>query len=57
AIGLQVAAAVAGGAALPALLGVLSARTSLEVIGPALVIGGLVQLALYEGLSFVCGRR
>jgi fucose permease len=50
AIGLQVAAAVAGGAALPALLGVLSARISLEVIGPALVVAGLVQLALHEAL-------
>jgi fucose permease len=50
AIGLQVAAAVAGGAAVPALLGVLSARVSLEVIGPALVVGGLVQFVLYEVL-------
>jgi fucose permease len=49
-IGLQVAAAVAGGAALPALLGVLSARLSLEVLGPALVLAGLVQLGLHEAL-------
>jgi fucose permease len=51
AIGLQVAAAVAGGAALPALLGVLSARASLEVLGPALVAAGLVQLVLHEVLT------
>jgi fucose permease len=50
AIGLQVAAAVAGGATIPALLGVLSARISLEVIGPALVVAGVVQLVLHEAL-------
>jgi fucose permease len=50
AIGLQVAAAVAGGAVLPGLLGVLSARLSLEVLGPALVLAGLVQLGLHEAL-------
>lgn len=50
AIGLQVAAAVAGGAALPAGLGVLAARLSLEVIGPCLVGAALVQLVLHEAL-------
>jgi fucose permease len=50
AIGLQVAAAVAGGAALPGLIGVLAARISLEVVGPCLVVGGLVELCLYERL-------
>jgi fucose permease len=50
AIGWQVAAAVVGGAALPALLGVVSARVSLEVVGPALALAGLVQLGLHEGL-------
>jgi fucose permease len=50
AIGWEVAAAVVGGAALPAVLGVLSAHVSLEVVGPALVLAGLVQLGLYEGL-------
>jgi len=49
-IGWQVAAAVVGGALLPALLGVVSARVSLEVVGPALVLTGLVQLGLHEGL-------
>src|SRR5919199_1916354 len=48
AVGLQVAAAVAGGAALPGLIGVLAARTSLEVVGPCLLVGGLVQLGVYE---------
>jgi fucose permease len=48
AVGLQVAAAVAGGAALPGLIGVLAARISLEVVGPCLVIGGLVELCLYQ---------
>jgi fucose permease len=50
-IGLQVAAAVAGGAVLPALLGILSARLSLEVIGPALVLLGVIQLVLHEVLA------
>src|SRR5919201_129978 len=48
AVGLQVAAAVAGGATLPGLMGVLAARISLEVVGPCLVVGGLVELCLYE---------
>jgi len=47
AVGLQVAAAVAGGAALPGLIGVLAARISLEVVGPCLMVGGLVELCLY----------
>jgi fucose permease len=48
AVGLQVAAAVAGGAALPSLIGVLAARISLEVVGPCLMVGGLVELCVYE---------
>lgn len=51
AIGLQVAAAVAGGAALPALLGVLAARVSLEVLCPALLVAGVAQLVLHEVLT------
>ncbi|HEY1296520.1 MAG TPA: MFS transporter [Chloroflexota bacterium] len=51
AIGLQVAAAVAGGAALPALLGVLAARVSLEVLCPALFVAGVAQLVLHEVLT------
>jgi fucose permease len=50
AIGLQVAAAVAGGAALPGVIGVLAARTSLEIVGPCLLVAGLVQLGVYETL-------
>ena len=48
AVGFQVAVAVAGGAALPALLGVVAARTSLEAIGPCLLAAAIVQLLLYE---------
>ncbi|HEY2592473.1 MAG TPA: MFS transporter, partial [Chloroflexota bacterium] len=51
AIGLQVAAAVGGGAVLPGLLGVLSARSSLEILGPALVAAGIVQFILHETLT------
>src|SRR5438874_920062 len=50
AIGLQVAAAVVGGAALPAGLGVLAARLSLEVVGPCLVGFALLQLLVHEAL-------
>ncbi len=57
AIGLQVAAAVAGGAVLPGLLGVLSVRLSLEVLGPALVIAGIVQFILHEALTRKAGKR
>ena len=48
AVGLQIAAAVAGGAGIPAAIGLLAARTSLEVVGPCLLCVGVVQLALYE---------
>jgi fucose permease len=50
AVGLQVAAAVLGGAGLPAGVGVLAARLSLEVVGPCLVAAGLAQLVLHEAL-------
>jgi fucose permease len=50
AVGLQVAAAVVGGASIPALVGVLAARVGLEVVGGALVATALVQLGLYEAL-------
>jgi fucose permease len=50
AIGLQVAAAVLGGAAIPAAVGVLAARLSLEVVGACLVGAGLVLLVLHEAL-------
>lgn len=57
AIGLQVAAAVAGGAVLPGLLGVLAARLSLEIVGPALVVAGATQLCLHETLIRRGARR
>jgi fucose permease len=50
AIGLQVAAAVLGGAAIPAGVGVLAARVGLEVVGGCLVAAGLAQLLLHEAL-------
>jgi fucose permease len=50
AVGLQVAAAVLGGAGIPAGVGVLAARLSLEVVGPCLVAAGLAQLVLHEAL-------
>jgi fucose permease len=50
AVGLQVAAAVLGGAVLPGGIGVLAARLSLEAVGPCLVGLGLAQLVLHEAL-------
>jgi fucose permease len=50
AVGLEIAVAVLGGAALPAAVGVLAARLSLEVVGPCLVAAGLAQLVLHEAL-------
>jgi fucose permease len=50
AVGLQVAAAVLGGAAIPAAVGVLAARLSLEVVGACLLAAGLAQLGLHEAL-------
>jgi fucose permease len=56
-VGLEVAAAVVGGAALPALLGVLAARTSLEVVGPALLFGAVLLAALHEALIRLASAR
>jgi fucose permease len=50
AIGLQVAAAVLGGALLPAVVGVLAARLGLEVVGPCLVLLACVLFGLHEVL-------
>jgi fucose permease len=50
AVGLQVAAAVLGGATIPGGVGVLAAKLSLEVVGPCLVATGLAQLLLHEAL-------
>jgi fucose permease len=56
-VGLEVAAAVVGGAALPALLGVLAARTTLEVVGPALLLGAVLLAALHEALIRLASAR
>jgi len=50
AIGIQVAAAVLGGALLPAMVGVLAARVGLEVVGPCLVLLACALFALHEAL-------
>lgn len=47
AIGVQIGAAALGGALIPAGLGVLIGRTSVAVLGPALVVASVVMLALY----------
>jgi fucose permease len=56
-VGLEVAAAVVGGASVPALLGVLAARTTLEVIGPALLLGAVLLAALHEALIRLASAR
>jgi fucose permease len=56
-VGLEVAAAVVGGAILPALLGVLAARTTLEVVGPALLLGAVLLAALHEALVRLASAR
>ena len=50
AVGLQVAAAVVGGAGLPSMVGVVAARSTLEIVGPALLLALVVQLLLHEAL-------
>jgi fucose permease len=47
-VGLQVAAASLGGAALPSLIGVLAAAYSLEVLGPFLLVTALLMTGLFE---------
>jgi fucose permease len=49
-VGLEVAAAVLGGATIPGLVGVLAARVGLEVVGPCLVGLAIVLVALHEVL-------
>jgi fucose permease len=51
AIGFQIAAAVLGQSLLPALIGVIAQRLGLEVIGPALLVSGLVLVVLYFSLA------
>jgi fucose permease len=50
-VGLQVAAASLGGAALPSLLGVLAAWYNLEVLGPFMFVTTLFMAALFELLT------
>jgi fucose permease len=50
AVGFQIAAACLGPAVVPAALGVLSSRFSLEVIAPCLLVVGVLAFALHEGL-------
>jgi fucose permease len=49
-VGLQIAAAVLGASLLPALLGMLTHRLDLEVIGPRLFVVALLLLTLYKVL-------
>jgi len=50
-VGLQVAAASLGGAAIPSLIGVLATWYSLEVLGPFLFVTTLLMTALFELLT------
>jgi fucose permease len=50
-VGLQVAAASLGGAAIPSLIGVLAAAYGLEVLGPFLFVTTLLMGALFELLT------
>jgi fucose permease len=50
-VGLQVAAASLGGAALPSLIGVLAAAYGLEVLGPFLFVTALLMTVLFELLT------
>ncbi len=50
AVGFQIAAAALGGAALPALAGVIAKHHGLEIIGPFLFIVACVLLALHEAV-------
>jgi fucose permease len=49
-VGLEIAAAVLGGAGVPAGVGVLAARGGLELVGPCLAILCVVLFALHEAL-------
>jgi len=50
-VGFQIAAAVLGQSLLPAGIGVLASKLSLEIVAPALVAGAILLLALYEALA------
>lgn len=49
-VGFQIAAAVLGQSLMPALVGVLADKFSLEIVAPALLGAGLVLLVLYQAL-------
>ncbi|MFD1734465.1 hypothetical protein ACFSC4_29115 [Deinococcus malanensis] len=51
AIGFQIAAGGLGGAALTALIGVITRWAGLEAIGFSIVIAAVLLLAVYEGLT------
>ena len=51
AVGFQIAAASLGGAALPALVGVLARNFGLEVLGPFLFVAALLVFGLFEMLE------
>jgi fucose permease len=57
AIGFQMGAASLGTAAVPALAGVLAQRTNLEAIGPFLLAGVVLTIALHEALVISTRRR
>lgn len=56
AIGFQVGAAGLGAALIPAFVGVLASRLSLEVVGLALVVSALSLWLLFEGLTASSAR-
>jgi fucose permease len=51
AIGIQIAGAGLGGALIPAGIGVLLSRTSVEALGPSLLVLSLILLALYAAFN------
>lgn len=51
AVGFQVAAAVLGGAVVPAAIGMLAGMMGLEVVGPSLLITACLLLVLHEALA------
>ena len=57
AVGFQIAAAVLGGAVVPAGIGVLAERAGLEVIPPSLLIVAGLVLILHEALAARSARR
>jgi fucose permease len=56
AIGLQIAAAVLGQSLIPALVGVLARRLTLEIVAPSILIAAVLLFALYEALTAVSSK-